>query len=107
MIAVRGFEKRKSSRQRMEETADIEEKKAAESEEEAINPLDLLFKLQEERVEIDRIIKSKVRTKRVSVVMAPELHERTKAIAFKDGISVNEFINRALEDVLTVREQMG
>ena len=106
MIAVRGFEKRKTSSQRMDETADIEEKKA-ESEEEAINPLDLLFKLQEERVEIDRIIKSKVRTKRVSVVMAPELHERTKAIAFKDGISVNEFINRALEDVLTVREQMG
>lgn len=106
MIAIRGFEKRKTSSQRMDETADIEEKKA-ESEAEEITPLDLLFKLQEERAEIDRIKKSKVRTKRVSVVMAPELHERTKAIAFKDGISVNEFINRALEDILTVREQMG
>lgn len=34
------------------------------------------------------------RTKRVQLVMTPELYDRTKAAANKAGISFNEFINQ-------------
>lgn len=39
------------------------------------------------------------RTKRVQIVMTPELYERTKAAADKTGISFNEFINQLCDKV--------
>lgn len=39
------------------------------------------------------------RTKRVQIVMTPELYERTKAAAEAAGISFNEFINQLCDKV--------
>lgn len=39
------------------------------------------------------------RTKRVQLVMTPELYDRTKAAANKAGISLNEFINQLCDKV--------
>ena len=39
------------------------------------------------------------RTKRVQLVMTPELYERTKRTADKAGISFNEFINQLCKKV--------
>lgn len=39
------------------------------------------------------------RTKRVQLVMTPELYERTKAAAGKAGISFNEFVNQLCNKV--------
>ncbi len=39
------------------------------------------------------------RTKRVQLVMTPELYERTKKTADKAGISFNEFINQLCNKV--------
>ena len=39
------------------------------------------------------------RTKRVQLVMTPELYAKTKAMADKAGISLNEFVNQLCKKV--------
>lgn len=70
----------------------IEETPAATDQEAATAPASSRRHRKRERPE--------ARNRRVQVLMKPSHHEALKAIADREGISVNEAINEAIEDYL-------
>lgn len=47
-----------------------------------------------------RANRPETRSRRLQVVLPPSLYERVRGRAERDGLSVNEFVNRALDGAL-------